>query len=205
MCEAQNFLQDGRLKFWCKTEGVEFHYEITDSDVKAGVASEVQLGVTHTIRVYATRQGYEISETATAILCWIDTEPQQTGISDEVTMNVSEAPSTTTYQLQPHSHHHSRRTAWKKHSYLRPQRTPHSRYCGHSYLNAHNPALHRGVCHSESSRQELQDFPIVGSCFFEVLKRPELERSLYTLILRSTSDCFDTSKTDYVHLFLSIN
>ena len=54
---------DGKLKFECDTEGVEFVYEITEN----GTGSEVKLGNTTTyhVSVYATKDGYENSEVAT--------------------------------------------------------------------------------------------------------------------------------------------
>ena len=58
---------DGKLKFECDTEGVEFVYEITESVKDSGTGSEVKLGNTTTYRVsvYATKEGYENSEVAT--------------------------------------------------------------------------------------------------------------------------------------------
>lgn len=59
-----------RLAFSCETEGVKFVYEITDSDIKSGYTSEVSLTATYEISVYATKQGYENSDVATATLVW---------------------------------------------------------------------------------------------------------------------------------------
>ncbi len=39
------------------------------------------MGVTYEISVYATKVGYEDSETATATLCWIDVEPKTEGLN----------------------------------------------------------------------------------------------------------------------------
>ena len=75
---------NGELSFDCKTEGVEFVYEITDDDIKKGYTAKVKLTATYTITVYATKAGYENSEVATATLCWIDVEPQTEGIEDAV-------------------------------------------------------------------------------------------------------------------------
>lgn len=44
----------------------------------------MQLTVTYNISVYATKSGYENSETATATLCWIDAAPKTEGITDGV-------------------------------------------------------------------------------------------------------------------------
>ena len=76
--------QDGKLTFTCATEGATCHYSITDDDIKAGSGNEVQLGVTYNISVYATKEGCENSETATATLCWIDETPQMEGITTHV-------------------------------------------------------------------------------------------------------------------------
>lgn len=76
---------NGKLKFNCDTEDVGYSYEITDSDIKKGFDSEVQLSVTYNISVYATKAGYENSEVATATLCWIDQQPYMEGIEDAVT------------------------------------------------------------------------------------------------------------------------
>jgi hypothetical protein len=76
--------QNGKLTFYSATEGVAYQYSITDSDIKAGSAQEIQLGVTYNISVYATKAGYENSETATATLCWIDLDPHTEGITNGV-------------------------------------------------------------------------------------------------------------------------
>ncbi len=76
--------KNGKLSFNCETEGATYLYSITDDDIKSGSSSEVQLGVTYNIRVYATKAGYQNSETATATLCWIDVEPKTEGITDNV-------------------------------------------------------------------------------------------------------------------------
>jgi hypothetical protein len=74
--------QNGKLTFGCATEGATCQYTIADEDIKAGSGNEVQLAVTYTISVYATKAGYENSETATATLCWIDVEPKTEGLSN---------------------------------------------------------------------------------------------------------------------------
>jgi len=75
---------NGKLTFTSSIEGAICIYSIADSDIKSGSGSEVQLGVTYNISVYATKSGYENSETATATLCWIDATPQTEGITDGV-------------------------------------------------------------------------------------------------------------------------
>ena len=76
--------QNGKLTFRSATEGAVCQYSITDTDVKAGSGNEVQLDVTYNISVYATKLGYENSETATATLCWIDASPKTEGITNGV-------------------------------------------------------------------------------------------------------------------------
>jgi len=74
----------GKLSFESATEGAEFEYSITDTDIKSGTANEVSLCVTYTISVYATKAGYENSSIATATLCWIDVEPKTEGITNNI-------------------------------------------------------------------------------------------------------------------------
>ena len=75
---------NGKLTFYCETEGATCQYTITDDDIKSGSANEIQLGVTYRISVYATKSGYDNSETATATLCWIEVEPKTEGIENSV-------------------------------------------------------------------------------------------------------------------------
>lgn len=72
----------GKLSFNSATDGVTYHFDITDSDIKSGSAQELDLSVTYNIRVYATKDGYENSDVATATLCWIDVEPKTDGLSN---------------------------------------------------------------------------------------------------------------------------
>ena len=76
--------QNGNLTFHSATDGAICHSTITDADIKSYSTNEVQLGVTYNITVYATKTGYENSETATAKLCWIDVAPKTEGISNGV-------------------------------------------------------------------------------------------------------------------------
>ena len=76
--------QNGKLTFQSTTEGAVCHSTITDADIKSYSTNEVELGVTYNITVYATKTGYENSETATATLCWIDVAPKTEGISNGV-------------------------------------------------------------------------------------------------------------------------
>ena len=83
--------ENGKLTFSSATDGAVCQYSITDTDIKAGSGNEVQLGVTYNISVYATKAGYDNSETATATLCWIDKEPTTEGITDGVAQIASKA------------------------------------------------------------------------------------------------------------------
>ena len=76
--------QNGKLTFQSATEGAVCHSTITDADIKSYSTNEVELGVTYNITVYATKTGYENSETATATLCWIDVAPKTEGITNGV-------------------------------------------------------------------------------------------------------------------------
>lgn len=79
---------NGVLTFNSDTEGAVCQYSITDEDIKSGSGNEVQLSATYTINVFASKEGYENSETATATLCWIDVEPK----TEDVTTAVAEVP-----------------------------------------------------------------------------------------------------------------
>lgn len=61
---------DGKLKFSCETEYVEYVSEIKDTDVRKFYDSEVSLSATYEISVYATKTGWEDSDMATATLIW---------------------------------------------------------------------------------------------------------------------------------------
>ena len=76
--------ENGKLTFSSATDGAVCQYSITDTDIKAGSGNEVQLVVTYTISVYATKSGYDNSETATATLCWIDQQPKTEGITNGI-------------------------------------------------------------------------------------------------------------------------
>ena len=75
---------NGTLSFNCETEGVEYVTNITDSDVKQHYGATILLSATYNINVYATKEGYDNSETVTATLCWIDAEPKTEGITNGV-------------------------------------------------------------------------------------------------------------------------
>lgn len=76
---------NGKLSFFCETDGVSFISTITNSDISSYKSNEIQLGVTYNINVYAIKTGYDNSDVATATLCWIDVDPKTEGISNSVT------------------------------------------------------------------------------------------------------------------------
>ncbi len=83
--------ENGNLYFTCETEGAEYVTKIKDSDVKTHHDSMITLTATYNISVYATKEGYDNSDVATATLCWIDKEPQTEGITDGVSQISSRA------------------------------------------------------------------------------------------------------------------
>ena len=58
-------LIDGKLKFSCETDGVEYVSEITCSDVKKHYETEIPLACTYHVSVYATKEGWENSDVVT--------------------------------------------------------------------------------------------------------------------------------------------
>lgn len=73
--------QDGHLHFECETDDVLFVSSISNPDIGRYSTSDISLSVTYTIEVKATRLGFKDSETATAILCWLKSEPETTGLN----------------------------------------------------------------------------------------------------------------------------
>lgn len=63
---------DGKLTFTCETEDVEFISDIACEDAQKHYETEISLSTTYTVSVYATKAGYEDSETTTATICWIE-------------------------------------------------------------------------------------------------------------------------------------
>ena len=91
-CEKPTiYYSGGKLTFNSTTEGATCYSTITDTDITSYTSNEVQLTATYGISVFATKTGYENSETATATLCWIDSDPKTEGITDGVTQIQSKA------------------------------------------------------------------------------------------------------------------
>ena len=75
---------NGKIVVSCDTDGATCNTTITNSDIKSYTIKEIKLDATYIIRSYATKSGYDDSETATATLCWIDVEPKAEGIVNGV-------------------------------------------------------------------------------------------------------------------------
>jgi hypothetical protein len=58
-------IENGKVKFMCETEGIEFVSSITVPDAKNYYDSELTLSYKYKVSVYATKSGYENSDTAT--------------------------------------------------------------------------------------------------------------------------------------------
>ncbi len=82
---------NGQLRFSSATDGAECVTTISDTDVKTHYGNAISLTATYNLSVYATKTGYNNSETATATLCWIDKEPTTEGITDGVAQISSKA------------------------------------------------------------------------------------------------------------------
>lgn len=76
--------ENGKLNLECATEGVTYVTNIVVADAKQYYDATIQLSATYNISVYATKEGYDNSETVTATLCWIDAEPKTEGITNDI-------------------------------------------------------------------------------------------------------------------------
>ena len=73
--------QNGKVSFDCATKDVEFISEIVCHDVKSYMSSSIDISATYIINVYAIKEGTKQSDVATAILCWLETDPKTVGIT----------------------------------------------------------------------------------------------------------------------------
>ena len=65
-CEKPTILYaNGELTFGCATEGVEFHWTITNGADSSGNGSKVSFTPKTTVSVYVSKDGYKDSDTAT--------------------------------------------------------------------------------------------------------------------------------------------
>ena len=60
-------LVNGKVRFGCETEGVEFVPTVTSTSPQLN-GNELNLGASFTVRVYATKEGYYDSDVATATI-----------------------------------------------------------------------------------------------------------------------------------------
>ncbi len=58
-------IKDGKLVFDCETEGVEYNCTITAADAKKLTGKEIDLTMTYKVSVYASKAGYDNSDTVT--------------------------------------------------------------------------------------------------------------------------------------------
>ena len=75
---------NGKLNFICETEGAECVATIIDNDIKTHYGNEISLTATYIVNVYAKASGYEDSDVATAMLCWLDAEPRTEGMTNDI-------------------------------------------------------------------------------------------------------------------------
>ena len=83
----------GELVFSCETEDVKFISEVKVADAKSNEGERVQLIPIYIINVYATKDGFEDSDVATATIRWRDGRPLMEGFSN-VKVNMVEASDT---------------------------------------------------------------------------------------------------------------
>jgi len=83
---------NGKLSLSCDTEGAEFVSDIKDTDIKKHYDNEITLTATYNISVFATKAGYENSDTVTATLCWIDATPRTEGLAEDAVTEIEALP-----------------------------------------------------------------------------------------------------------------
>ena len=84
---------DGKLTFASSTPNAEYHYTITDTDMASDAYSQdgiVKLSAAYNISAYATADGYEPSDKATATLYWVEANLQNnpTNINQTATRGI---------------------------------------------------------------------------------------------------------------------
>lgn len=63
---------DGKLSMACETEGAEFITNVVAEDAKKYYDAEIEFSATYNIEVYATKSGYDNSDTISVALVWIE-------------------------------------------------------------------------------------------------------------------------------------
>jgi surface protein len=79
---------NGKLSFSCETEGVEFVYNVTMNIAKSGTGNEVELIPIAIVSVYATKDGFENSETVTQE---IDLRGLKGDTNDDAVVDIADA------------------------------------------------------------------------------------------------------------------
>lgn len=81
----------GKIRINSSTPNAEYHYTISDADIKTDAYSEtgeIPLDAAYKISAYATADGYKASDKATATLYWINANLETTGINQAKTRGV---------------------------------------------------------------------------------------------------------------------
>lgn len=76
---------DGELTFTCKTDDVEFVSQITASDAKNYYNKSIVLTNKYIVSVYATKEGYENSDTVTQEITIGGNSEEGSGVSGDIT------------------------------------------------------------------------------------------------------------------------
>jgi hypothetical protein len=73
-------LKDGKLIFECETPDVEFNYNITANGSKSGIGNYLSVTPSFTVRVYASKEGMEDSETAAQVIYYKNGDANMDGV-----------------------------------------------------------------------------------------------------------------------------
>ena len=81
-------IKGGKLHFDCETEGVTFHYSITVPQYEDNTGNDVDMSATYTVKVYATKDGFQNSETVTQK---IDVRGLKGDVNDDGEVDIADA------------------------------------------------------------------------------------------------------------------
>ena len=73
-------LKGGKLIFECETPDVEFNYNITANGSKSGIGNYLSVTPSFTVRVYASKEGMEDSETAAQVIYYKNGDANMDGV-----------------------------------------------------------------------------------------------------------------------------
>ena len=73
-------LRGGKLIFECETPDVEFNYNITANGSKSGKGNYLSVTPSFTVRVYASKEGMEDSETAAQVIYFKNGDANMDGV-----------------------------------------------------------------------------------------------------------------------------